>query len=110
MALFGLACPLCILIIVGLLAYVHYYNVKIKEKFSSAQLYFPDHCKNLNFSDCLKTSHCGWLVDHDYSRCVQGTPMGPLNSKLQPDAENSVRGNTQYDRWIYSHQNPFIFC
>ena len=105
---FYLACPMCI-IIIGLLIYI-LYNIKIYENFSSSQLYYPNHCKNLTYNDCLQTSYCGWLIDDIYSRCLQGTPMGPMHPNLQPDAENSVRGNVQHDRWIYSHQNPFIFC
>ena len=110
MVLFGLECFYRVIIIIGLLIYIYYGNTKIHEKFSSAHLYFPDHCKNLTKDDCLQTSHCGWFVDDNYSRCLQGTPIGPMNPNLQPDAENSIRGNVQHDRWIYSHQNPFIFC
>jgi len=97
-----------ILIIILLINY--YCNNKINENFFSSQLYYPDHCKNLNKNKCLQKSYCGWLIDDVYSRCVQGTPMGPLNPNLQPDAENSIKKNIQYDRWIYSHKNPFLFC
>jgi len=111
MALFGLACPMCIIIIVGLLLYIRMNNISFTEKFTGAERYIPSRCKNLDFNTCLQTSHCGWLVDGKYnSRCLQGTPVGPINPKLQPDAESSRRRNVQYDRWIYSHQNPFIFC
>lgn len=110
MALFGLACPMCILLIISLLLYIQYGNIEMVEKFNNSDLYYPDHCKNLDFTKCLQTTHCGWLLDSDNSRCLQGTAVGPLNQNLQPDAENSIKGNIQYDRWIYSDRNPFIFC
>lgn len=114
MALFGLACPMCVLIIIGLLLYIKANNItnkRMSENFTGAERYYPSRCTNLDFNTCLQTSHCGWLVDGKYnSRCLQGTPVGPINLRLQPDAESSRRRNVQYDRWIYSHQNPFIFC
>lgn len=87
-----------------------FYNKEINEYFTEASRYVQSACTNLGFSECLQTSQCGWLKDGYVSRCLQGTPIGPLNPKLQPDAENSPRGNIQYGRWIFSHPNPFIFC
>ena len=79
------------------------------EYFTEAQRYFPSRCTNLSFNKCLQTSECGWLIDGN-SRCLPGTPIGPLNPKLQPDAEYSPKGNIQYSRWTYAQPNPFIFC
>jgi hypothetical protein len=76
---------------------------------SSSLFNSPSKCTNLDFYKCLQTSHCGWLIDGmNLSKCLPGTPIGPLNPKLQPDAESSKYGNIQNDRWVYSHQNPFI--
>ena len=61
-----------ILIIILLINY--YCNNKKSENFFSSQLYYPDHCKNLNKDKCLQKSYCGWLINDVYNRCVQGTP------------------------------------
>lgn len=79
-----------------------------QENYTSAKRFFESRCTNLDFKKCLQTSQCGWLIDDEQSRCLQGTPIGPLNPKLQPDAENSFKKNTQYDRWIFNNINPFI--
>lgn len=117
MALFGLACPMCIILMIFVLFYTYfssYMPTQINsnsENFTEAERYSPSLCTNLDFNKCIQTSHCGWLVDGKYSSmCLPGTPVGPLNHKLQPDSVSSKYGNIQNDRWIYSHQNPFIFC
>ena len=131
MALFGLSYPICIFLVMGLFIYVKILtNNAIKENFTHAhtyqehlvpnytlseknsdKIYTPSRCANLNFNNCIQTSQCGWLLNgSDYSRCLPGTPVGPLNPKLQPDAENNTTGNIQNNSWIYSHRNPFIFC
>ena len=110
MTLFGFACPLCILLFIGFLLFLNYFSITA-EKFTSAEIYHQSKCTSLNFNNCLQTSGCGWLINgNNYSQCLPGTPVGPINPKLQPDAEESQRRNVQHDRWIYSHPNPFIFC
>jgi len=109
MTFFKFTCPLCVFLVIGIILYINY--TYTSEKFTSAQRYYPSTCAKLDFKNCLQTSGCGWLVNgENYSRCLAGTPVGPLNPKLQPDAEESQRRNVQHDRWIYSHPNPFIFC
>ena len=63
MALFGLACPMCIIIIVGLLMYIKANSIgKMRqvvrsEGFTAAERYYPSKCTNLDFNKCLQTSH-----------------------------------------------------
>jgi hypothetical protein len=115
MDLFGLTYPIYIILIFFILFYTYFYSyIKLKinsnvENFTDIEGHFSNQCTNLDFNKCLKTSYCGWLIDGTYlSKCLPGTPDGPLNPKLQIDAESSKYGNIQNDRWIYS-QNPFIF-
>ena len=102
-----------ILILIGILLFgiflkLVYSNRRVKETFTAADRYYNSPCTGLNFDNCMKVSNCGWLTDDpNYSRCLPGTPVGPLNPKLQPDAEQSMKGNIQYDMWIYSNPDPF---
>lgn len=100
-----------ILLTMFFLVYSHLcFSQKVLENFLPNERHFLSKCENLNVNECLETSGCGWLIDgYEYSRCLDGTPVGPLNPKLQPDAENSRRKNVQHDSWIYANPNPFIF-
>ena len=63
MALFGLACPMCILLMMFLLFYNYFYSylqIKINnniENFTDSERYFPSHSENLNFNNFLQTSY-----------------------------------------------------
>ena len=91
-----------VIILLGL--YFIFSRFVLKENFISANRYFKSRCNNLNFKKCLQTSSCGWLNDEN-PRCLTGTPIGPLNPKLQPDSDNDSN-----NRWIFNYPNPFIFC
>ena len=97
-----------ICILFGFWVVFYYLHQPEKEKFTASDRYFNSNCVGLNFDNCMKISNCGWLKnDLNYSRCLPGTPVGPLNPKFQPDAEQSIKGNIQSDMWIYSNTNSF---
>lgn len=93
-----------IFLLIIILSVIFLFSTHIIENYSGIHSHLKNRCANLDFKNCLQKTQCGWLVNNNQSRCLQGTPIGPLNPKLQPDAENSFRKNIQYDRWIFKKE------
>lgn len=66
-------------------------------------------CDHLSMRECLNTPRCGWLTNRGghFGRCLPGTPVGSLNPRHIPDAEDSIRKNITLDNWKYSY-SPFV--
>lgn len=73
---------------------------------------YNNHCQNLNYKECLDKPKCGWLKDRmpAKGRCVVGSPEGPLDPRLLPEAEEGYYKNRQIDFWTYSRANNNYSC